>query len=307
MSGASIRVVANRTGIAADTLRVWERRYGFPNPERRPGGSRVYSEDDVARLLLVNRALAEGYRPSEVVPLPRSELEKIVGRTPASPAAAGAVGAVGAVTVEAITDALVADDVDRVRSLLRAGALLHGPKAFVSEVAHPLAVRVGRLWEEGRLEVRHEHLASALLTTQLRLLLAANEEGPRRPVVVLATLPGEPHALALDMVAVHLAASFAAPRLLGADTPPGDIVEAAKALSADAVGLSISGAADVRAAQKGARAIARELPAGVELWLGGAGAPAAQVSGGAVRTIATWSELDRALVQLGGSRRRREG
>jgi methanogenic corrinoid protein MtbC1 len=304
MSGASIRVVANRTGIAADTLRVWERRYGFPNPERRPGGSRVYSEDDVARLLLVNRALAEGYRPSEVVPLPRSELEKIVGRAPASPPPAGAVGAV---TVDAITDALVADDVDRVRSLLRAGALLHGPKAFVSEVAHPLAVRVGRLWEEGRLEVRHEHLASALLTTQLRLLLAANEEGSRRPVVVLATLPGEPHALALDMVAVHLAASFAAPRLLGADTPPGDIVEAAKALSADAVGLSISGAADVRAAQKGARAIARELPAGVELWLGGAGAAAAQVSGAAVRTIATWSELDRALMQLGGSRRRREG
>lgn len=303
MSGASIRVVANRTGIAADTLRVWERRYGFPRPERRPGGSRVYSEDDVARLLLVNRALAAGYRPNEVVPLPRSELEKIVGRMPAAPAPAGAVGAV---TVDAITDALVADDVDRVRSLLRAGALLHGPKAFVTELAHPLAVRVGTLWEEGRLEVRHEHLASALLTTQLRLLLAANEEGMRRPVVVLATLPGEPHALALDMVAVYLAAGFAAPRLLGADTPPAEIVEAARALSADAVGVSISGAADLRIAQKSARAIARELPAGVELWLGGAGAAAAQVSGAAVRTIGTWSELDRALAELGGSRRRRE-
>ena len=64
LAGASIRVVANRTGIAADTLRVWERRYGFPKPERRPGGSRIYSEDDIARLRLLARALEAGFRPS---------------------------------------------------------------------------------------------------------------------------------------------------------------------------------------------------------------------------------------------------
>lgn len=299
MAGASIRVVVNRTGIAADTLRVWERRYGFPRPERRPGGSRVYSEDDIARLLLVNRALAEGYRPGEVVPLSRSELEKIVAKPTASHV--GAASAVpGVVSVDAITSALVEDDVERVRALLRAGALLHGPKGFVTELAHPLAIRVGELWEAGRMEVRHEHLASALLTTQLRLLLGANEEGPRKPVVVLATLPGEPHALGLDMVAVYLAASLAAPRLLGPDTPPAEVVAAARALSADAVGLSISSAADARAAQKGARAIARELPRGVDLWLGGAGAAALDVSGPSVRKIASWADLDRALAVFSG-------
>lgn len=299
MAGASIRVVVNRTGIAADTLRVWERRYGFPRPERRPGGSRVYSEDDIARLLLVNRALAEGYRPGEVVPLSRSELEKIVAKPTASHV--GAASAVpGLVSVDAITSALVEDDVERVRALLRAGALLHGPKGFVTELAHPLAIRVGELWEAGRIEVRHEHLASALLTTQLRLLLGANEEGPRRPVVVLATLPGEPHALGLDMVAVYLAASLAAPRLLGPDTPPAEVVGAARALSADVVGLSISSAADARAAQKGARAIARELPRGVDLWLGGAGAAALDVSGPSVRKIASWADVDRALAAFSG-------
>ena len=60
LAGASIRVVSNRTGIAADTLRMWERRYGFPHPARRPGGSRVYSEDDVARLHLIARAVNAG-------------------------------------------------------------------------------------------------------------------------------------------------------------------------------------------------------------------------------------------------------
>lgn len=64
MAVASIRVVSNRTGIPADTLRIWERRYGFPKPERTPGGSRVYTDEDVARLQLVNRALARCARRS---------------------------------------------------------------------------------------------------------------------------------------------------------------------------------------------------------------------------------------------------
>ena len=76
--GASIRVVANRTGIGAATLRVWERRYEFPRPSRRPGGSRVYSEADIARLHVITRALAAGFRPSEVVSLALDALAKLV-------------------------------------------------------------------------------------------------------------------------------------------------------------------------------------------------------------------------------------
>lgn len=296
MSGASIRVVVNKTGIAADTLRIWERRYGFPKPERTPGGSRVYGEEDIARLLLVGRALAEGYRPSEVVPLPRAELERIVG-------ASGAVTATSAtsslvVTVDALAEALVADDVERVRMLLRSAALLHGPKDFVREVAHPFATRIGDLWAAGEIEVRHEHVATAALTTQLRLVLAAHEDGPRSPVVVLATLPGEPHALALDMIAVYLAGSLARPVLLGADTPPEEILRAAAAFAADAIGISISAAADARDAQKQARAVAKALPRDVELWLGGGGASAVSVPGAGVREVTTFSELDRAVEAL---------
>jgi MerR family transcriptional regulator, light-induced transcriptional regulator len=297
VSGASIRVVVNRTGIPADTLRIWERRYGFPKPERRPGGSRVYSDEDILRLLLVNRALAEGYRPGEVVPLSRAELERMVGT--AEPIITSAAAA-APVSVEAIADALASDDVERVRALLRTAAVTLGPKAFVTEIAHPFAVRVGDLWAEGAIDVRHEHLASEYLTTQLRLLLGAQEDGVRRPVVVLATLPGEPHALGLEMVAVYLAASLAAPRLLGADTPPAEIAAAAEAMSADAVGLSISLAADPRRAQADARTVARLLRPGTELWLGGAGAANLDVKasgskGATVRKIGDFTDLDRAL------------
>ena len=300
-AGASIRVVVNRTGIAADTLRVWERRYGFPLPSRRPGGSRVYSEEDIARLRLIARALQAGFRPGEVVTLGAADLTKLVEASvadappPRAPAASGTAPLGAPSSVDAILEALLADDIVGVRGTLRAAAITLGPRAFVSHVAQPLAVRMGAMWAQGQLEVRHEHLASACLTSQLHLLLGALDDGDREPTVLLATLPSEPHVLGLDMVAVYLAASLAAPRVLGANTPPTQIADAARALGVDAVGLSISGAADGDAASRGVKAVAQGLPAGVELWLGGGGAGVVAGAAPTARLIGTWPELDAAL------------
>jgi DICT domain-containing protein len=46
----AIKDVAQRTGIAAGTIRMWEQRYGFPAPERTSSGYRRYTEDDVDAL-----------------------------------------------------------------------------------------------------------------------------------------------------------------------------------------------------------------------------------------------------------------
>jgi DNA-binding transcriptional MerR regulator len=323
LAGASIRVVANRTGIAADTLRMWERRYGFPLPSRRPGGSRVYSEDDIARLHLLARAVDAGFRPSEVVTLAAAELAKLVeasaaearvgagagarpragaGARPAvngGDARAGAGGEPAAsAAVETVIEALRGDDLRALRATLRAAAVALGPRAFVTDVAHPLAVRVGELWVEGVLDVRHEHVASACLTSQLHLLLGALDDGDRTPAVLLATLPGEPHLLGIDMVAVYLAASLAAPRVLGADTPPAQLAEAARALGVDAVGVSISPAAPARATTMAVKSLVALLPPGIELWLGGGGARAVAPSAPSARLVGTWSELDAALAAI---------
>ena len=50
MKGLAIKEVAERTGLTAGTIRMWEQRYGFPLPERTPSGYRVYSDADVAAL-----------------------------------------------------------------------------------------------------------------------------------------------------------------------------------------------------------------------------------------------------------------
>ena len=55
----SIGDVVRATGLTEATLRAWERRYGFPLPQREPSGHRRYAPDEVERIL---RAVAERER-----------------------------------------------------------------------------------------------------------------------------------------------------------------------------------------------------------------------------------------------------
>ena len=239
---SSIRVASSRTGIGQHTLRVWERRYGFPKPMRRADGVRAYSEEDIAKLKLVAQALEAGFRAGEVVPLPAPDLARLLEATRIDqaerPDARGDRDQAreqdeqeNALTsndaVERIIVSLRRDDIADVQRALRSAGRTLGARRFVTEIAHPLAFRVGELWGTGELDVRQEHLASACLTRQLHTMqdglheAADDEEG--RPLVVLATLPGEHHVLPLD---ARPREQHAEVFLLGVHAQPVELVQA---------------------------------------------------------------------------------
>jgi DICT domain-containing protein len=58
--GLTIREVARETGVSEGTLRMWETRYGFPEPERLPSGHRRYSDDDIVQVRQVARDRGAG-------------------------------------------------------------------------------------------------------------------------------------------------------------------------------------------------------------------------------------------------------
>lgn len=292
----SIRVTSRLTSIELDTLRMWERRYGFPRPERTSGGSRVYSEADVEALRLIKRALDQGYRPGEVVGKPLEELTQLVLVASEAPPRAATASA----TMGTILGAVGRDEVPLLRAELRQAAVMLGPKRFLADVAHPICVRVGELWADGKLEVRHEHLLSECLSAQLRVLMSAYEERPGAPRVLLSSLPNERHALGLAMAEVYLAASQVTPVLLGVDTPPEQIVKAARSHAVDAVGLLVTEASDLKATKSHIRWMLRELPPRVRIWVGGAGGATLGIDGEAVRIVATWGEMDEAILTLAG-------
>jgi hypothetical protein len=290
----SIRVASRLTSIELDTLRMWERRYGFPRPERTGGGSRIYSESDIETLRLIRRSLELGYRPGEVVGKTRDELARLVLATSQAPVLASSP----APTLGSLLAALARDDIPTLHAELRQATLVLGAKRFITDVAHPLCVRVGELWAEGKLEVRHEHMLSERLSSHLGAMMCAHEDRAGAPRVLLATLPDERHGLGLEMVQVYLATNHVSTLLLGVDTPPEQIVKAALIHAVDAVGILVSPASDLVATTKDLRWMAAELPRRVSVWIGGRGGAGLALSDDAFRVVATWADVDAAIASL---------
>ncbi len=292
--GYSIRVASRLTGVSSDTLRMWERRYGFPKPVRNESQVRVYTDADIERLVLVSRALKAGFRSGEVILRETEELRALlVSATRAEPEVAPHTP-----SIESLMARLIADDPQGLREELRQSVALLGPKQFLTEVAAPLVEQVGSAWAAGRIAVRHEHLVSEVLSSKLRLLLSAYEDRPGGPVVLLATLSEEQHGLGLDMVALYLALEGATPRLLGVNTPPDQIAEAAIAFSADVVGVSISEASDMMVTEAQLRKVLSALPLDIEVWLGGSNARKISLRDPRLQQVVTWHDLDGAVARL---------
>ncbi|HNV53658.1 MAG TPA: MerR family transcriptional regulator, partial [Pseudomonadales bacterium] len=77
--GLPISSVERETGLSKDTLRVWERRYGFPTPERDANGERSYSLQQVRRLTQLKRLLDQGHRPGKLLKLDEEALSALLG------------------------------------------------------------------------------------------------------------------------------------------------------------------------------------------------------------------------------------
>ena len=63
----NIGIVSRMTDIPENTMRAWERRYGFPQASRTGGGHRLYSEFEVQRLQWVKARVDEGMQISQAV------------------------------------------------------------------------------------------------------------------------------------------------------------------------------------------------------------------------------------------------
>ena len=258
------------TGLSKDTLRVWERRYGFPTPHRDTAGERLYPLAQIERLRLLKRLVDAGERPGRLMGLAQEELE---ARLRALPPAAPETEPARAVVDEYI-DILKSHDVDRLRRQLGRAREQLGLARFVTEVVAPLNTRVGDGWMRGQLQVFEEHLYTESIQVLLREAIARLPvHADAHPRVLLTTFTQEPHGLGLLMAEALLSLEGARCISLGTATPIWDIVLAAAAQRAEVVALSFSGCMNPNQIVDGLAELRGKLPPAVELWAGGA-APA---------------------------------
>ena len=293
--GLPIAAVEQATGIARATLRIWERRYGFPAPARDSRGERSYPAEQVERLRTIATLIARGHRPGRLVPLTPDQLSALAAGT------GGAACGTPALAEDPVLRALRAHDRQALVRHLEASVRSLGLHGFLTRRLPELNALVGSCWAGGELQVFEEHVYTEAVQQLLRGAIAAQRTTlDARPRVLLATLPEEGHGIGLLMAQAMFGLQGCACTSLGLRVPAGQVVAAAVAFDADIVGLSFSSALKPGYVLHGLEQLRGELPPHVAIWAGGsapvlarggvAGVQAIRHVADVVQALQAWSE-----------------
>ncbi len=209
----TVHEVEERTSVPAATLRQWERRYGFPMPERSEAGYRLYSDDDVRSIDAMKRHIADG--------VPASRAAELVKHLPES--SGSNEGRPASVLRDALVTALVDLDDHAADRIMGEAHALHPVEAVMVDVLQPAMLELGQRWHDGTIPTTTEHFASSYVQGRLRALLSLAGQHRRSPGVIVACAPLDQHELGALMLAVLLRRRGYRVTYVGANTPVVDL------------------------------------------------------------------------------------
>jgi len=269
-----IQVVTRRTGISADVLRVWEKRYAVVTPVRSTSGRRLYSDDDIERLRLLVQTTHTGRTIGQVGGLPTAALVALLedGTAAQRPWQPGAVDPAMPAPPSAAGDFLDAcigaiGDFDGVALdlLLRRAIVALSADDFLDAVVVPLVeyLRVGVL--DGSLRRSHGHLAHAVLRRVLDHVVATATAPLASRDLVVGLLGGHAHELDALLVAATAASDGWRVTYMGPGVPADDIADTLEHVDARVLALSVAAASGDRLIPRELRRLRALLPRRVEL------------------------------------------
>jgi DNA-binding transcriptional MerR regulator len=269
MAEATLRIgeLARRSGVSADLLRAWERRYALLEPARSPGGYRLYSDEDEARVRSMQAHLARGLSAAEAARLARDAPPAPENGVPADLARAlwSALDGFDDAGAQAAFDRLVAT---------------FSVEAVAATAILPYLRMLGDRWRDGDATVAQEHFATGVLRARL-LSLARGWDRGAGPRALLACPSGERHDLGLIILGLALRDRGWRVTFLGADTPIDTLAAAADQLAPDVVVISSLARAPLDAAMAGIAELAASRP----VLLAGSGADAAMAERSGARLL----------------------
>jgi DNA-binding transcriptional MerR regulator len=220
--------LSQRTGVSPELLRAWERRYGLLKPSRSPGGFRLYSEADEARIRRMRSHLARGVAAAEAARLAESVV--VVPST-----GSGSLP----LLEERLRERLDAFDESGAQLVLDEALASFTIDTLVSDLLVPYLRDLGDRWERGEVTVAQEHFASNLIRTRV-LSLARSWDAGSGPRALLACPEGDLHDLGLALFGVVLARRGWRVTFLGANTPLPTVNDTAERVAPDLIALAVS-------------------------------------------------------------------
>lgn len=209
----NLKVVVREAGVKPDTLRAWERRYGLPNPQRTPGGHRLYSQYDIEMIKWLIERQEEGLRINRAVDLWRS-LEAS-GQDPLDAmssavqvAQPGPLEILSGATLDEMREKWIAACMDfdegSAENILAQAFARYPQETVVLELLRKGVSEIGKRWFTNKNTIQQEHFASALAMRRLNALLAAAPAPTRKQKILIGCPSGENHEFSPLLVALLL-------------------------------------------------------------------------------------------------------
>jgi MerR family transcriptional regulator, light-induced transcriptional regulator len=270
-----IKVVSQMTGLSVHVIRAWEKRYNVVEPDRTETNRRLYSEEDIEKLKLLNNALHLGHHIGGIANLSLIELKNLLPKE--SSDSTEIKNDTVPINSEKIVAEILADGMEAIKNydakklesiLLNASARLTQP-ILIEELIIPLVYKVGDLWHSGEIRVANEHLASSVVRGFLFNLLESYSLNDSAPVMVSATPRGQEHELGALIVGVVAASSGWKVIYLGSNLPAEEVGAVVSHLNARVVALSIVYPNDDIRLKNELKKFKHLLPDGVSILVGG--------------------------------------
>jgi hypothetical protein len=277
-----IQIVTLRTGLSADVVRVWEKRYGAVAPMRSASGRRLYADADIERLRLLAQATLDGHMIGQIAHLPNESLAGLfgdgrpvgnrVGRPPRDAAGREDAPPPARDHLAAVLSAVEAFDGVVLDTLLRRASVALSAEAFLDTLVVPLAERVATQVRDGTLRPAHRHLAYAVLRRVLDHVIAVATSPLASPDLVVTTPSGQSQELGALVFAAAAAAEGWRVTYMGPGLPAEDVADTVARVGASAVLLSLGAVPGDRVVPRELRHLRTLLPPDVTLLVEGAAA-----------------------------------
>jgi len=222
----NLNVVLKLTGLKADALRAWERRYGLPQPKRTSGGHRLYSDYDIETIKWLQARQSDGLSISRAVDLWNEILN--AGRDPL----AEMLSANGSETNSAFVPAPRIDILrmnwqeaclhfDGVKSeeIINHAFDIFPTEVVCRDILQKGLSSLGQMWYQGQVSMQQEHFASAMATRRLESLITATPNPTRAQTLLIGCPPEEWHTFPLILLNLQLRRFGYKVVYLGANTP----------------------------------------------------------------------------------------
>ena len=202
----NLGAIIQETGLNADTLRAWERRYNLPQPARSEGGQRLYSPRDLEILKWLIARQEEGLRISQAARLWHNQISSGIDplgkmKTQDFPVSTPLVSGKNLESIKSqwVSACMNFNEVIAEQILSEAFSQ-YPPETVCFEVLFAGLSDIGKAWYQGEITVQQEHFASALIARRLNSLIAGAPPPTLPERIVVATPPNEEHTLSTLLI-----------------------------------------------------------------------------------------------------------